>query len=701
MRFNVLFAALVVALSFCFAAEFSVTPYLYATEKTATVDFATFSINNSSTAKLVSVNGDSVMLVIDGKLVTDKNTITSAITEYYTKNFYPSNAELTELQGYADSFNKSRNAQTRYGPAEKTCYEGGTFLSYHPCHDMTSCMATASLVCTISGAEGCTADFLATHILSYSLGVDKLNNAYAKFQTGFSGFGPTTVSVSLDQMNSAFDEMKSAADELSKSKLIAPETYYCGDCMGRCPEPRYDYSSLAAGKAKITALRAKAAPFANLNEVVEEVALSTVDRIAFKEGEEKATVFVPRFDSARAKFGGLKAQAVLAKALVSDSNFVSVADDFISREDKLEQNVDKRKFDGFDALLMGYESAGNSLAAMINNSTRAYYLTVDAQDHAGDLLLQAMWKAEGKDQKLLNGYNSLAGRKIALDGKFVPPMTNSEYAALAKNYSTLSFDSQQFIHSSGAPTDSIFVASNNIERTSVDGAMTLAANFVPISFSTRQSMARYIPPVVLGVIDLSLLALVLTAFIAVFYRFQGAFKSKLAISGWALTAVAFVMVLVIGSVGFYGIVLSSEQFTSFTEFFSSVRSADKVAVVVRETGASNDAINNMRACADQIQSQVSLLGKSTNKYYISGTSCRQFISKPANNSAGFYYEETAGLSSDKCLNGMPDVPVFDLRYALENKPPAFTTVVVKQAIFTGNEAYYAKKPMCDAANVLG
>ena len=38
---------------------------------------------------------------------------------------------------------------------------------------------------------------------------------------------------------------------------------------------------------------------------------------------------------------------------------------------------------------------------------------------------------------------------------------------------------------------------------------------------------------------------------------------------------------------------------------------------------------------------------------------------------------------------------------LRNSAPSFTTVVTKQAIVKGNEAYYGEQPMCDIANVLG
>jgi hypothetical protein len=135
------------------------------------------------------------------------------------------------------------------------------------------------------------------------------------------------------------------------------------------------------------------------------------------------------------------------------------------------------------------------------------------------------------------------------------------------------------------------------------------------------------------------------------------------------------------------------------DFFASLQGSDRAAVVVYESGVSNEGVKAMEACAGQIESQLALMGKKTLKYYISnGNSCSYRI--PKGNATNSSYEEMTGLSADRCLDALPDIPVFDLKYSAENQPPVFTTVVTKQALFKGNEGYYGKKPMCDIANVL-
>ncbi|MFA6907386.1 MAG: hypothetical protein WC263_01005, partial [Candidatus Micrarchaeia archaeon] len=235
----------------------------------------------------------------------------------------------------------------------------------------------------------------------------------------------------------------------------------------------------------------------------------------------------------------------------------------------------------------------------------------------------------------------------------------------------------------------------------VDGAMSVASSITPVSFKTRQSFARFVPPLVVAAVDLSILAIAVIAFAIVFYKFRHFFRSKLMISGWVLTLLGFAFLLLVGSVGFYSIVMSTEKFTSFTEFMGTVTSSSKVAVIVEEGGAPSDAIASMHGCADQVALQAKALNKSTVKYYINGNICTRYLPKNSANSTNTAYDVTTGLSASACLDGIPDVPVFDLQYAKENVAPAFTTVVTKQAIVKGNYDYYSKKPMCDIANVLG
>ena len=682
------------------AADFSLATYTYNSEKNLSVNYTSFSYGNNSTAQIVKIGGEEALLLLDGKLVSDRATISTALTSYYQANFYPSQSDMAALKGYADAFNNRRNAQTRYGLAEKICYEQGTFLSHKPCNDMRSCTATATLVCTLSGADGCTVDLLAQHILVYSQAVTSLNSAYAKFQTGYAGFSASTASASFDSMSAAFDDMKAAADKVKGSKLIFPETYRCMDCIGICPEPKFDYGAITSGKAKIVELRAKTAPFANLNKAVDKIALSTQERVAYRDGEEKAKIYEPKYNDAMAKYGLLKNQTIANKALVGDGPFVSAADAFLSKGEELDNKVARRQFEGFDAALAAYGEAGDSLAAQMNNSTSAYLKAQDAQDGAGDKIIEAMWKVNRMNPKSIADYNALAERKNQADARFKPPMTSTDYASLAAEYSNIQKDAGAYITlSASTPADGIFMAGNSFSRSSVDGTMSLAASMVPISFKTRQSMAAYVLPVVLGVIDLSILAIVLLAFVGAFYHFHGFFRSKLAISGWVLTFLGFVFVLLAGSVGFYGVVLSNEKYATFVDFFASLQGSDRAAVVVYESGVSNEGVKAMEACAGQIESQLALMGKKTLKYYISnGNSCSYRI--PKGNATNSSYEEMTGLSADRCLDALPDIPVFDLKYSAENQPPVFTTVVTKQALFKGNEGYYGKKPMCDIANVL-
>lgn len=700
MKFAYVLLAVAVLLSSSFA-EFSMDPYLYSGESASSVSVVSFAAQGG-TAKLYKVGGTETFLVLGDQIVSDKAQIGPLLTKHYMDTYYPSASEIAGLKAAADSFNASRNYKTKYGPVEQTCYSSGTFLSYKPCNDMATCMQTASLVCYVTGSDGCMVDVLASHILAYKKSIDKLNSAYSKFDLAYGLFSSATAASSLNSMDEAFIAMKSAADEIMQSKLRFPEATTCRDCLGICPEGHFDYASLTTGRNQVAALKAKVAPLVFLDTVVDKLAISTNERINFRAGEEKAVLLSPKYDAAKAKYGGLKAQAVEARALVSDTSFVSVADNFLAKGDELDMRISKRDFAGFDAALSSYESSGRSLAGMLNNSTAAYRLAINMQDDAGDDVLKAQWRVNRLSQVSVDSYNALAEKKNRLDANLTPPMASAQYISLSGKYASLSSDAQAYVAASASAQESVFGLGNAFSRTTVDGAMAVASSITPVSFKTRQSFAKFVPPLVMAAVDLSILAVAVIVFAAVFYHFRHFFRSKLMISGWVLTLLGFTFLLIVGSVGFYSIVMSTEKFTSFTEFMGTVSTSGSVAVIVEEGGAPSDAIASMRACADQVEQQAKLLGKPTIKYYINGNTCTRMLpGNLTNSTANTTYSTTTGLSASACLDSIPDVPVFDLQYAKENASPTFTTVVTKQAIMKGNEAYYSKKPMCDIANVLG
>ena len=683
-------------------ADFSMHPYLYSSEANGTVNYTEFSYNNS-TAQIVNINGAPAMVLLDGSIATDKGTITDVITQYYNSVYYPSASDLAALHSDADSFNKSRNFMTPYGAAEKTCMQY-TFLVIHPCNDLRTCIDTASMVCTISGAEGCLVDVLAQDILDYKNAINKLNDGNSRFESAFSAISPATISTELPAMSSALETMKQGAGTIDVSKLRFPQKTSCPDCLGVCPEANFAYASLTAAQSQITALEAKSAPYAQLEGTVDAVATSTLDRMNYKTGEEEALIFAPKLKSEEAKFASLKSQATEAKALVADSNFVSAADSFLNKGDTLDQDFAMRKFDSFSSELAAYDTAGFTLAAMINNSTAAYRIAADAQNHAGDAVLEAQWNVNTLSSSSVSAYNSLADRKNTLDASFKPPLKSSQYIALAGNYGKLQTDAGAFLASSNTVQKSIFGAGNALGRTSVDGAMALVSSMTPVSYQTRKSVATFVPPLVVGVIDLSLLAIGLLVFVGLFYYFRGGlFRSKIAASGWALIFLGFVFVLIVGSGAFYAMVISNEQYATFADFYGAYKASPSASVIVEETGLTPPIISTMHSCADQIEAQSKLLGKTVNKYYVNGNSCTSVTPQPNGpaNSTNMTYTIKNGLKASDCLDKMPDVPIFDLYYSADNKIPVFTTVVTQSATFKYNEAAYGKSPMCPPADILG
>ncbi|MEM4555073.1 MAG: hypothetical protein QXT25_04465 [Candidatus Anstonellaceae archaeon] len=678
-------AFFVLAFAALLAADIST--YLYPYENASSISYITFN-SSFGTAKIATVAGQEILLLLNEDVVSDKEKIKSIISEYYTKTFYPSNSELERLYGLFSSFNSSRNSKDKlFGrPAEQTCIKEGIMLAHYPCSTQSECMMTATMLCTRMG-ELCDPRILAEPILNYSKAIQKLNQGEKEFLSAYSSFSPANFSSSVQAMQNALALMKSGADEVSKSILRFPENLSsCRDCLGLCPEPRFDFISFSEAQKMLEQMKKNAASFAKLESTAEKLASSTERRLAYKKGEEEVKIFEPKFRQAKSRFEGIAAWAVETKKLVADSDFVSAANEFLGIEEKLSQKIQLRNFTDFEKLLSSYSLAGNKLVSLVNNSTTAYQKARDAQDNASDLVILAQWRTNRLSSQSVQEYNILAQKKNQLDAKFTPPMTSQQYEALAAEYQKLSEDAKRYIDKSYSFQDSIFGAGSQMGHAMVEGTMDAISGIVPISFKTRQSIAKYAPLAIIVMIDFALLLLGIAMFVYAFYHFHRFFVSKVAISGWVLIFIGFLVVLVLGSVGLYSIIVNSDRAVSFEDFKRVLAGSKEVAIVTNEQGVPAEAVEAMRKCALQIQAELEAQNKTARKYFVSSTCTVS--------------EGNKTRQEKDCLEHLPDIPIFDLHYSAENQPPSFTVVVAKSAIFKGNKEYYSKLP-CDPANVLG
>ena len=537
---------------------------------------------------------------------------------------------------------------------------------------------------------------LATDILGYVQDLAALDSAVASFQSAYSSMSPATANTSLQQMDSALSAMQAAAQNESGSNLMMGNPNTCPDCLGVCPNTNFNYSAITAAQGEISDLDTKIASFSLLSTTVSAIEYSTQQRMAYQQGEAQSAIYAPQYQAAEAKYGYLKGQAVQTLLIVADPNYVSSASAFLNKSDAIEAEISTRNFTDFESLLSGYENAGTALSALNVNATVAYNGTLAAQDKADDAILEAQWQVNGLSKDSVNSYNSLVAAKANLDGLFDPPMTTAQYLALSAKYQNLTSSADAFIASSSSYEGTVFDASNAFSRTAVDGVMVIIKGLMPTSFETRQLVGEFVPPLMVAAIDLAILAIVMVVLLVLFYKVRGLFRSKLAIVGWVILMLGLIFVLLLGSVGFYAVVLSTERFSSYSDFQNLLAPSPTAAIVVNEAGATNGAITAMRACAGQIASQLNASGKQATIYDL-GASGKCAVMPGAANTTAMPGNQTIS----QCLDSIPDIPIFNLQYSSSNLVPAFTTVVTEQALVSGNQAYYSKAPLCDIAKVLG
>lgn len=208
-------------------------------------------------ATCVLANGSQVVINQSGTPIISTNQTTIIIITNLSQS------DISGFEGYADAINASRNYMTSYGPAEKTCM-AGTYLAYLPCSNITSCTATASLICQNSGSTDCDPGVLAADILAYSQAISSLNQGYAQV------YSANTIA----QMATAFSTLQNGMNGENGSLLRMTSAAECPDCLGVCPAANLNYTALDLALGRISLLNASSQqymPVSNATPVVTPV----------------------------------------------------------------------------------------------------------------------------------------------------------------------------------------------------------------------------------------------------------------------------------------------------------------------------------------------------------------------------------------------------------------------------------------------
>lgn len=666
---------------------FDFTPYLYTGESISDVTSITLSVSGNATYQLHSVKGIPTMLTADGAPLQDGAGIETVLRAHFSSAVMPTSDEVASLRSELLSFNASRNFKTQYGPVEKVCLQY-TGLVSSPCDSFATCSVTANVVCgnfaAQGGGGGCYAEILTPLIYNYSTEVKVFNADVPTALSLLSSMSADNASASLSQFNDALARIKTAALLQAQNGLRFPVAGdKCPDCVGLCPATHFDTASLDNASAQARALATRIDAAGSVTTNAKAVAANTADRVAFRQSATQAAIWGAPWEEFKTKYAALHANATAMGLLINDPSITSVLTDFNNRWTAIDNRFTTHHLDGVEADITAIKSKVSALQALLVNGTKPYNDARIAQNHAGDLLTQARWSVHMSDKPSVAAYNTLAARKNALDANFTPPLTTGQYKKEQTAYAQLMNDTQSFISSQGSAAAPLNDLGGQFGQASINGVFSLTDALVPLSASTRTSIAPVIPPVVLFLTDLAVVSVGLVVFIALLVYLKPIFHSRVALSLLVVAMFAFLFVLGLGSVGLFIFINQSSTSGTVGDYVNLVAASNISYVAIDKSNSSDDAIAAMQTCATNISGQLKArLNKTVTLFSYDKSTC-------------LLGNKTVNTS--KCLDQVAPYPVMYLHYNKTAANPVFSVVYQKQTDAWGDAAYYTR---CEIGDVL-
>ncbi len=685
----VLTAILLLVFALAVGAEFNLSAHLYDNETAEMVVVTPLYSPPDINYTLYTISGIPSIVTANDIPLSDSVAISAVLRSHYEHTILPSASELAALQDGLRAFNASRNAKFDASHKsyplgmEETCLTY-TNLHFAPCNDTPSCTSTATQLCMRYDVGTCLPELIAPYLKDYSLTLNAMNTKLGDALSISSNLALDNAADSFAQLKVDMAGIRTAAQANMQTKLRATQASLCPDCLGICPAPNLDMSSLSTASELVDNLSARLQSAPDVNLAGQQIMLSSADREAYAQSAAMAAVWGPKWNQFKSKYQSLRDDAAAVSSFTSDSNFTAAFAAFQKSWAAMDAHITTRNFNSVDSDFSQLGALVPSIQAAVKSGRKPYDTVKLAQNHAGDALIAASWRIRAGDNAVIASYQKLVARRLALDSVLTPPLSTAQYTNLTAAYNSLINDTSRLRSSGAGSGDAVSSFGRSFSQTAVDGVFSLSAALVPLPSATRTQVAPLIPPTVLLLSDLALASVILVVFIGLLLYFKPLFRSRAMLGLW--TAVLFLLLfgLGLGSVGLYVVMSQNSEASTLADFTDLIPASNMSYIAIDQAGATPDALNSMSSCAANISSQLkSRWNKTTFTFFFSGRSCT--------------WGSNSNLTTPACFDKVVDSPVFVLHYNSTAQAPHFNTVFKKQADTWGDAAYYTT---CEIGDVL-
>jgi hypothetical protein len=695
-----IYITLIIGLILCISSVSAFDPndYLYKNENKSWVAIENFTFSNIN-YQLVKVGGTEIFLLKGGEPVKNQDEITAAIHYYYAGKYGPSQTDLTNIKTLLNSYNASRNDGGRWkGQEENICRK---LLLLNGVLTENS----KGVYCTTDNEAGCERIGGA---LYYSAGHTQNIKQVVPFKEFYISFKEyafstntieTKMTLILDKVDDITDEniketltfisqsIPSILDAEVKIESTVFRTPRAGDkedlelckdqnnnggCFAVCPDFSYNDTQLNEAKTKIDGLLSKVTPLADYKTVSANLLQNTNDRIMFRAGEDNAKIYLSKF--APLKTYGLEAIKSGDNTLiyVNDPEFKSKLDQFKELNNKINTSITKRNFSTIDEDMQMYASMSEYVMNQSIIVLSVYNETINSKNTL-DALIFAAESKKTLPLEMEEELGDILNQSFVLNSQFSKGLTPQEYENIKGGYMNLTSElagtmqkQQEFV---------AFSKFRSLARKINGGVYDMAVSSAVLKPDVLSANAAIIPPAIAIVSWISLSALLLFAYIAFFswIRPQGGI-----VYIYYVILIFLLGAIIVFSSGLYLYLKGTTTNADLQEFLIGMEGEQNVSIILEMEGASADAQNSMKNCANKLKTALAEDNRTATIYLTKASlGCS---ASATNNTAGDANITECALHQNE--------PKFVFQYSTVQSKPSFSAIFEKKAYMSGDGEYY-------------
>ncbi|MBI5223079.1 hypothetical protein HY990_01525 [Candidatus Micrarchaeota archaeon] len=626
---------------FCFLSlSFSInlSQYLYSNERPSQLVYTNFTYLDENFS-IVSIGSNNLFLLSSDNLTLNSSKIDEALKNYYFKNYYPSDSDLSDLRNLIIAFNRSRNDGGEgylAGKEEYVCRDDvlvsngkvkvlGTPLR---CTDNTSCIRISQMLFGVwseSGLQLGSPQFIYNNLVEFTPYSIKMDDALGLMLGRLDSLSENNVYDNLEFIRNTSDNLTLYSAKVESTLFRSPrlsdpaDRSACyGACFGVCPPMDLNQSLIVLIKKSASNLSNKSRPIQQYRSVSSTLFQNTLARISFNHNETTAKVYLDIYQSLNQSIRSSVALGTAASSVVSNSTLSSKLDRMLYLNRTVLSQIALRNFSNLDLYLPEIRELSKSISNDSTNLLSQYNSTLTRMNEANRLLL--LLESRDTDPVLSLQSNSIKNRTLSLNNNFRSGLASAQLTYLGQQYTEIINESSVLLATDTQVPVSGFASAFRSFTKNVNYQLANAIKIIP-NLSTVDFIANH--NYYFGLLSFSVFLCISSLLFLIFFYLGSSVKQQLSplrriffFSFFSILALVCVF-----SVLFYSFLQKTSFDATLPEYAADFNRFNSTSIVLDLRNTSDSQSLALQNCASSLAASIGLKNKSTSTYLFGSSSC--------------------------------------------------------------------------------